>query len=352
MSKFITCTIANIRPETADTISIAINVPMASAPLFNFIQGQYITFKLHINGEEVRRSYSICSGVMDSEIRVAVKRVTGGKGSNYMIDNFKVNDTIEVMPPTGNFYSVLNPNNSTHYVLFAGGSGITPMLSIIKSVLVTEPNSTLTLVYGNRDEQSIVFNAELTALQASNSNKLKVIHVLENSTDAVLGGRLDKAKNKLLFSSNTLSTNANNVYFICGPTPMMDAVRETLEELNVDKKTIHIEYFTAPVDATPVAKSDVSVDAKVTVILDGDEFTIPLRANQTVLEAVLNAGYDAPYACQGGSCCTCRALLTEGAADMITNYALLEDEVQQGYVLTCQCIAKTPTLTINYDKGN
>ncbi|MBC7411435.1 MAG: 2Fe-2S iron-sulfur cluster binding domain-containing protein [Bacteroidia bacterium] len=352
MSKFITCTIANIRTETADTISIAINVPLASAPLFKFIQGQYITFKLHINGEEVRRSYSICSGVNDGEIRVAVKRVGGGKGSNYMIDTFKVNDTVEVMPPTGNFYSVLSASNSKHYVLFAGGSGITPMLSIIKSVLVTEPNSTLTLVYGNRDEQSVVFNAELTALQANNNNKLKVINVLENSTDTVFGGRLDKAKNKLLFSNNTLSTNANNIYFICGPTPMMDAVRETLEDLNVDKKTIHIEYFSAPVDVTPVVKSDVSVDANVTVILDGDEFTIKLRANQTVLEAVLNAGYDAPYACQGGSCCTCRALLTEGAADMITNYALLEDEVQQGYVLTCQCIAKTPTLTINYDRGN
>jgi ring-1,2-phenylacetyl-CoA epoxidase subunit PaaE len=352
MSKFISCTIANIRTETTDTLSIALNIPTANAADFKFIQGQYITFKLMINGEEVRRSYSICSGVNDGELRIAVKRVAGGKGSNYMIDTFKVNDTVQVMPPMGNFYTALNASNTLNYMLFAGGSGITPMLSIIKTVLVAEPNSTLTLVYGNRDKQSIVFNDELNTLQAS--NKIKVINILENSTDALLGGRLDKAKNKQLFSSNTLSTHANNVYFICGPTPMMDAVRETLEELKVDKKTIHIEYFSAPVTTTnaPIVKSDVSVDAKVTVILDGDEFTIPLKANQTVLEAVLNAGYDAPYACQGGSCCTCRALLTEGTADMITNYALLEDEVEQGYVLTCQCIAKSPTLTINYDKGN
>ncbi len=352
MSKFITCTIADVRNETPDAVSVAIAIPTASTTNFKFIQGQYITFKLNINGEEVRRSYSICSGVNDGELRVAVKRVTGGKASNYINDNFKVGASVEVMPPMGNFYTTLSANNTKNYVLFAGGSGVTPMLSIIKTVLHTEPNSTLTLVYGNRDEQSTLFNNELTTLQTNNSNKLTVLHVLENNTDAVVGGRLDKAKNKLLFSSNTLSTNPNNIYFICGPTPMMDAVRETLEELQVDKKTVYIEYFSAPVEATPVAPSNVSVDATLTVILDGEELSIPLRANQTVLEAVLNAGYDAPYACQGGSCCTCRALLTEGTADMITNYALLDDEVQQGYVLTCQCIAKTPTLTINYDKGN
>lgn len=358
MSRFVSLSVADIKKETSDAVSVAFNIPTTHKEEFKFIQGQYITLKLHVNGEEIRRSYSICSGVGEGELRVAIKKVNGGKGSNYINDVLKVGEALEVMPPMGNFYTPLNASNKKNYVLFAGGSGITPMLSIIKTVLIQEPQSTITLFYGNRDTNSIIFKAELDKLVSQHAGKLNVYHILENpepNTVELYTGLMNPTKNMALIE-NHVGLNLDNEFFVCGPTPMMDAVKGVLEKVVADKKRIHIEYFTAPVEsaeakATKGAVSETSVASDVTVILDGDELNIKVKANQSILEAVLNAGYDAPYACQGGSCCTCRALMTDGKARMTVNYALLDDEVQQGYILTCQAVPLTPTMVVDYDRG-
>ena len=353
MSRFIRLQIADVRQETADAVSVSFHIPAEHKSTFQFIQGQYITFKLNVKGEEIRRSYSICSGTEDGELRVAVKRVNGGKGSNYINDVFKKGDFAEVMPPAGSFYTELLAEQQKNYVLFAGGSGITPMLSIIKTVLVKEPKSTLVLLYGNRDEASIIFKNELDTL-ANNNNRLKVVHVLENpspDTPTLLTGLMTREKNLALIE-NYVGLNLNNEFFICGPGPMMENAKQALQSLQVDSKKIHIEYFSAPTETVESAtSSDEGVNSQATVILDGDEYNVSVKAGQNVLEALLNKNIDAPYACQGGSCCTCRALLVEGKVKMLVNYALLEDEVKDGYILTCQSIPLTDKIVVDYDRG-
>lgn len=354
MSRFVSLEIKEVVKETADAVSVEFKVPSESANDFKFIQGQYLTLKLNVNGEEIRRSYSICSGVGE-ELRVAVKRVAGGKGSNYIFDNYKAGQKAEVMIPMGNFYSEMNAANKKNYVLFAGGSGITPMLSIIKTVLASEPLSTIVLMYGNRDEAATIFKKEIDDLALVNQNRLKVFHVFDkpaNKTEEIYTGLMTKEKDLLLIDKH-VDLKLDNVFFICGPTPMMENAKTALETLKIEKEKIHIEYFAAPVEAVPVVASvgDGSVDSVATVILDGDEFTVNIKANQNVLEALLNKNIDAPYACQGGSCCTCRAKLIEGKVQMIVNYALLDSEVEAGYILTCQSIPLTDKIVVNYDKG-
>ncbi len=352
MAHFHNVTIADINQETADTISISFNIPETLKNNFKFIQGQYITFKLNINSEEIRRSYSICSGVNDGELRVAVKRVEGGKASNYMANHFKVGQEVSIMEPMGNFYIATQADAIRNYHLFAGGSGITPMLSIIKTIIQAEPKSKLNLYYGNKNESSIIFNNKLNDL-AHQYPQLKIVHVLENATDTnpnIIKGLMNMETNKKIIDTY-ITLADNNEYFICGPTPMMDAAKQCLLDKKIDTKKIHIEYFSSPVTEVPAETPKGATPCEATIILDGDEFIIPISPNQNILEAVLNAGYDAPYACQGGSCCTCRAKLTNGTADMVVNYALLEEEVQQGFILTCQAIPTSSQITVNYDKG-
>jgi ring-1,2-phenylacetyl-CoA epoxidase subunit PaaE len=354
MSRFNSLKVIDVVRETADAVSIAFEVPASLKDEYKYIQGQYLTLRMTINGEDLRRSYSICSSPLDNELRVAIKKVKGGRMSSFINDKVKVGDIMEVMTPAGNFFTELKASNKKNYVLFGGGSGITPMLSIMKTVLKTEPNSRVTLFYGNNDESSIIFKKQIEKLAIENSDKLNVIHVLNTPPEGhpeLLKGLMTKEKNMDLVK-NYVNSSEDNEYFICGPGPMMENVVNALKELKTNESKVHIEYFTAPVNADEVKPSeDVVAGAKARIILDGDEREIVLEPNETILEAAIRVGMDAPYACQGGSCCTCRALLQGGEVDMAVNYALSASEVKQGFILTCQSRPKTDSVIVNYDKG-
>lgn len=354
MSKFHSLKVIDVVRETADAVSVAFEVPQNLKQEYKYKQGQYLTLKLNINGEEVRRSYSICSSpIEENELRVAIKKVQNGKVSSFINDKTKAGDVIDVMTPMGNFYSEMNPSNSKTYVLFGGGSGITPMLSILKTVLVSEPKSKITLFYGNNDEASIIFKKQIDDLEQKNTDRLKVYHILNTAPSthpSLLQGMMTKEKNLALIE-NYVDLKADNEYFICGPTPMMDNVMAALKDVKAPEASIHIEYFTAPVNENESKPKVATSAATATIIMDGDERVVELEPNETILEAALRIGMDAPYACQGGSCCTCRALIEEGKVDMAVNYALSKSEVERGYILTCQARAITPTVKVNYDKG-
>jgi ring-1,2-phenylacetyl-CoA epoxidase subunit PaaE len=354
MSKFHALTVKDITRETADCVSVSFDIPQQLANDFKYIQGQYITFKLHIDGQEIRRSYSVCSSpITDADLRVAIKKVKNGKGSTYINDRLKVGDMLEVMTPMGNFYTAMDASNHKEYVLFAGGSGITPMLSIIKTVLHAEPNSRIQLFYGNENEAAIIFKNQLQALEQEHSSRLKVHHILNSAADypEIYKGMMTVEKLSTLIQQFVKIDNRSEVY-ICGPVPMMQNVEQTLQQLNVPKSQIHIEYFSAPVEsAAAPTVGTATKKATLTIILDGDEVVTEMMPDESILDAALRINLDAPYACQGGSCCTCRALLTEGKVDMKVNYALLDAEVKQGFILTCQSYALTESITVDYDKG-
>ncbi len=353
MARFHRLRIADITRETADCVSLVFDIPAAIRSEFNYLQGQYLTLKLIVNGEELRRSYSVCSSpVADSELRIAIKKVKDGRGSTYLNDVARVGDEIEVMTPMGSFHSPMNAAHAKHYYLFAGGSGITPMLSIIKTVLHSEPNSKLTLFYGNRDTNSIIFKNHLDQLLAENASRLAVIHILEQGgSDALCTGIMSPEKVQELIAKYG-SLTGDNEFFVCGPTPMMKNVQQVLEAGKVEAKRIHIEYFTAVLEApkTPVAASS-SDTSKVTVIMDGEETVFNVSATgEPILDLALDAGLDVPYACKGAVCCTCRAKVLEGKMTMDNNFALTDDEVRQGYVLTCQAHPATPVVVVSYDE--
>ncbi|PBQ32509.1 phenylacetic acid degradation protein [Sphingobacteriaceae bacterium] len=353
MARFHTLKIKDIRRETADAVSIAFEVPPQQQPEYQFKQGQYVTLKLNLKGEEVRRSYSLCSSpYSEKELRVAIKEVNGGLVSTYINRELKVGDMIEVMTPMGNFHTVLSGAKSKNYVLFAGGSGITPMMSILKSVLYVEKQSKITLIYANRSEETSIFREELDVISGNNPN-LTVVHVYDQPIQKISDlqtGILTTEKTKTLVETFG-GLNADE-YFVCGPAPMMENVKTTLEALKVPKEKIHIEYFTAVIEA--VAKAEVAtggnVNAKVKVLQYGIETEFNLETSSiSILDAAIEAGVDAPFSCKGAVCCTCRAKVLEGQVKMTANFALTDAEVEEGFILTCQAHPITPTVVIDYD---
>jgi ring-1,2-phenylacetyl-CoA epoxidase subunit PaaE len=357
MARFHKLKVTEITRETPDCVSVVFEVPADAKNEFNYLQGQYVTLKLNVNGEELRRSYSLCtSPVADQEFRVAVKKVKDGRASTFINDILKVGDEMEVMTPMGNFYSLMSTYNEKQYVLFAGGSGITPMLSIIKTVLKSEAKSKITLFYGNRDDQSIIFKKKIEELKTANADRFKVIHVLEHcdaESDELCRGILSVDRIKPLVAKY-VSLNADNEFFICGPGPMMENVKMVLNEIKVDSKKIHIEYFTAVAEAVKAAEEKSSgeiIQSKLTVILDDEETVFDLASNgKSVLDVAQEAGLDVPFACKGGVCCTCRAKLMEGKVHMDQNFALSQEEVELGYILTCQSHPVTEKVVISYDE--
>lgn len=356
MAKFNTLTVKEVKRETAEAVSIAFEIPASLKSDYAFKHGQYVTLKMIVNGEELRRSYSICSSPFNNEdLRVAVKKVTGGRVSGYLNDKLNVGDKLEVMTPMGNFYSELNASNTKNYTLFAGGSGITPMMSIIKAVFEKEPLSKITLFYGNLNESATIFKAELDALTQKNEQKLSVKYIFNKPETAnwpvLQTGIMDKSKIRALIE-NFVGLNQNNEFFICGPTPMMDNARAVLEELKVKKEAVHIEYFTASLEASKSADntSVEDITAQVTVIMYGMETEMELSSKgKTILDAALDAGVDVPFACKGAVCCTCRGKIIEGKVKMDANFALTDEEVAQGYILTCQAHPLTPVVKVDYD---
>jgi ring-1,2-phenylacetyl-CoA epoxidase subunit PaaE len=356
MAKFHTISVKEVRKETADAVSVAFLLPEELKEEFKFKQGQYITLKLKINGEELRRSYSICSSPFNGDdLRVAIKKVNGGKVSTFINSDLKAGDRLEVMTPMGNFYSELNASNTKNYVLFAGGSGVTPMMSIIKAVFEKEPNSKISLFYGNFNENATIFKSELDNLSSTYADKLKVYYIFDKPENtnwpALQTGIMDQAKVSALIEKY-IGLNNQNEFFICGPTPMMDNVRLELEKLKIKKESVHIEYFTASLEASKTNETDsaTEITAQVTVIMYGMETEMELSSKgKTVLDAALDAGVDVPFACKGAVCCTCRAKIIEGKVKMDANFALTDEEVAQGYILTCQAHPLTPVVKIDYD---
>lgn len=353
MARFHTLKVKDIRRETAESVSIAFEIPPQQQPEYQFKQGQYITLKLILYGKEERRSYSLCtSPFSEKELRVAVKEVPGGKVSTHINRNLKVGDLLDVMTPMGNFHSILMGGASKNYVLIAGGSGITPMMSILKSVLYVEKKSTVTLLYANKNEAATIFKAEIDQLAATHP-QLKVVYVFENPTGPLPDlqkGMITAQSGKALLEQAE-SRNADE-YFICGPGPMMENAKKVLEDLQVPKEKIHIEYFTSVIEAVnqAAAVTGGDVNATVKVIQYGIETEFKLETGGlTILEAAIEAGVDAPFSCKGAVCCTCRAKVLEGQVKMNANFALTDAEVEEGFILTCQAHPLTDTVVVDYD---
>lgn len=370
MARFHTLEVADINRETADSISIAFRIPRKLRQDFAFKQGQYLTLKLDANGEQIRRSYSICSSPLDTkEIRIAVKRVAGGRASVLLNEKLKRGDKLEVMVPMGNFTTELSPKREQHYVAFAAGSGITPIFSILTTVLRIEHRSRFTLFYGNSNLDSIIFRQKLDELTAKYPDRLRVYHILSRSTEGekLFTGRITAEKAAELLKAYVPEVGGNE-FFICGPEQMMVNVSEALEVRGVDKKRIHIELFTTePLDEPrlrPAGATGVKTEpaqgaagpeaftgvARVKIVLDGEETEIEVPTDgDSILDTAEDAGLDVPYSCKGGVCSTCRAKIQEGRVEMDQNYALSEEEVEAGYVLTCQSHPRTERVVVDYD---
>ena len=342
--------IKDIRRETVDCVSIAFDVPEVLKADFSFTQGQYLTLKTHINNEEVRRTYSICTAPSDDEWRVAVKEVDAGVFSTYANRVLKKDDVLEVMPPMGHFFTPLSINAQKHYVFFAAGSGITPVISNIKAILKTEPLSNCTLIYGNRYVSTIIFKEEIEALKNIYLGRFQVFNVLsrERTESELLHGRLNKAKIACFFDKIPHLLRGDE-FFSCGPIEMTEAVKEILIEQGIEEKHIHFELFNAPKTSTQKRKTQNAVDSLATIKLDGLTFDVPINKGQSILEAAQAVGADMPYACKGGVCCTCRAKLVEGDVEMMVNYALTKEETDAGFILTCQAIPKSNKVVIDFD---
>ncbi|MES2004053.1 MAG: 1,2-phenylacetyl-CoA epoxidase subunit PaaE [Bacteroidota bacterium] len=349
-------TVSEVRRETSDCVSIALAVPDQFKELFQYKQGQYITLRTHINGEEVRRSYSVCSSPLDNELRVAVKKVSNGIFSTYANEHMQKGEILEAIPPMGKFFTELDPSQQKEYLGFAAGSGITPLLSIIKTTLRTEPKSGFTLVYGNRNRHSIIFKEELEALKNLYMDRFRVIYILSREkTDAAIHfGRIDGDKCKVL-CNKTIDITKTDAFFLCGPEEMIFSVKDELERQGIDKKKIHFELFSTPggrklTDQRPKTTVKTEVKSKITIKLDGIAFDFDLGfEGDAILDAALKNGADLPYACKGGVCCTCRAKLVEGEVDMDVNYGLEPEEIERGFILTCQSHPRTEKVVVDFD---
>jgi len=346
--------VRDLRRETADTVSIAFEVPENLAETFRFKQGQHLTLKTSINGEEVRRSYSICTGTHEQDLRVAVKKVARGVFSTWANEHLSVGDEIEVMPPQGHFFTELAPENEKIYVAFAAGSGITPVMSILRSTLAQEPHSRFILFYGNRSFDTIIFREQLEDLKNLYPDRLSVHHVLsrESLGSELFKGRLDATKCRR-FGQVFFNPAEVDAFFLCGPEEMVFAVKDELTELGTDPKKVHFELFTTAGIKNKPAATDAhrtSFEASITVIQDGAQFDFELPSDgSTLLDAAMRAGADLPFSCKGGVCSTCKARILEGKVEMDVNYGLEPDEVEAGYVLTCQAHPVTKRVVVSFD---
>ena len=345
-------TIKEVRRETEDAVSIALNLPEDGVD-FSFLPGQYLTLKANIGGEEVRRSYSVCVAPHEGELRVAVKEIEGGKFSTYANRELKAGDSIESMTPTGNF-TWAPASTAAHVVGWAAGSGITPVMSIAKSVLASDDTSTVTLFYGNKNSNSIIFKDAIDDLKNTYLERFEVHHVLSREDQGTdhLKGRIDAAKAEK-FAQSLIDLNKVTAHYLCGPQEMIETVSAKLESMGTVKSNIHFELFNTLVpskDALAASEERASTKASVTVVLDGEETHFEMGPKDHVLDAALDAGADVPYACKGAVCCTCRAKVLEGSAEMVMNYALVDDEVKEGYILTCQSHAISDRLVVSFDE--
>lgn len=351
--KFHPLKVAEVRRETADAISLRFEVPAELAEEYRFIPGQHLTVRASVDGESLRRSYSICSAPDDGELRVAIKKVPGGRFSTWANGGIKAGDTIEVMTPKGRFCAEVDAAARRHYVAFAAGAGITPIISMIRSTLKAEPGSRFTLVYGNRRQNSVIFSEALEDLKDRYLTRFTLYHVFSREEQDVplFNGRLDRAR-ALAFLDTLIPAETIDAAFICGPGGMIDEVRDGLLAGGVPDERVHLERFGVPGSA-PVhhVEPGDAPQARVTIIADGVKRDVEFRAQDpSILDVALRAGLDLPYACKGGVCCTCRAKVVEGKVRMDKNYTLEKSDVDAGYVLTCQAHPLTEKVVISYDE--
>lgn len=350
---FATVRVKEVKRETEDCVSILFDIPKELQQTFSYLPGQHITIRTKINNEDVRRSYSLCSSPLHNEWRIAIKKIDGGVFSAFANEQIKAGDTVELLPPLGSFI-LQHSDAAKKYICFAAGSGITPILSIIKTGLTKQPQSNFVLIYGNRTTQSIIFKEEIEALKNKYIDRFEVIYILSREqTEAPINeGRIDAAKCLKIFKHLT-SLDAD-AFFICGPEEMIFAIRNWLVSKGVEEKKIHFELFnTSTINAAQKQKqSFASTDAvsHVAIKLDGRSFQFDLPFNsKSILDAALTAGADLPYSCKGGVCTTCKAKLLQGKVEMDVNYGLEPEEVEAGYILTCQSHPLTENVIVDFD---
>ena len=348
--------VKEIKKETPECVSLLFDVPEELKKDFQFSQGQSLTIRAIINGEEVRRTYSICSSPLENQLKVAVKKVEGGLFSGFANEQLKKGDVLEVMQPVGKFYTELNPAQKKNYLAFAAGSGITPVLSLIKTTLATEKESSFTLVFGNKNRSSIIFFEELESLKNKYMERFNLVHILsrEKTETAVNFGRINTEKLNNL--GKLVDYTGTDEFFICGPEEMIFCVKDFLEAKEVDKKKIHFELFTSPGQRTKpevgsLKSEETGPMSRIVMKVDGRsfDFDLPMASDTTILDAALQQGADLPYACKGGMCCTCKAKLLEGEVMMDVHWGLEEEEVEKGYILTCQSHPKTERVVVDFD---
>lgn len=355
MARFHQLSVTDVQKTIRDAVVVSLK-PVNGGD-FDFIQGQYLTFRQDFDGIEVRRSYSICSGKDDGTLQVGIKKVDGGAFSTWANETLATGMVVEAMEPAGSFHTPITPTEGRNYLGFAGGSGITPVLSILRTVLGREADSTFTLVYANRGVNSIMFHEELEDLKNRYMQRLTVIHILESDAQDIdlFTGRIDADKCKALFS-NWIDIESIDTSFICGPEPMMLAIAAALRDHGLTDDRIKFELFAS---AQPgrlkrkASSADTGTQAKsteATITMDGSARSFTMDKDQTILDAALENALDAPFACKAGVCSTCKCRVLEGEVEMIANHALEDYEVEQGYVLSCQSFPVSDRVVVDYDQ--
>jgi ring-1,2-phenylacetyl-CoA epoxidase subunit PaaE len=347
--------VAEIVPETEEAYSIRFEVPEELKDAFRFKAGQHLTLRTELGGEEVRRNYSLCTAPADEELMVTVKRIAGGVFSNWVGEQLKAGDTLDVMTPHGSFTTEFDPSAKRHYVGFAGGSGITPVISLVRTALSVEPGSRFTLFYGNRDSNSVIFLEALAALKDSYLGRFELYHFLSDEEGDVelFNGMLDRETCDEAIEHLIDQPEEVDAWFICGPGPMMDAAEAALLDRGVAKERIHIERFTAgrpsaALAAQMAALQEEAAGLTLSVTLDGRTRKVEFSA-ANILDSAREAGMPAPFACKAGVCATCRAKVTKGKVEMAARYGLTDEEIAAGYVLTCQSVPVGEGVAVDYD---
>ena len=357
--------VSKINRETSESVSLTFDIPADLQEQFQFTQGQYLTLKFKLKGQEVRRAYSMSSSPLDNRITVTVKQIKNGLVSTHINNVVKEGDEIGVMPPQGRFYSNLDPDQKKTYYLFGGGSGITPLMSILKTVVEKEPMSTVFLFYGNQNENSIIFKEELADLEKRYAGQLIVEHILSDPIrikPTGFGSFLKKGK--ITWEGKIGLADGNNAaqfldrnpprakdveYFICGPGPMMDSIEMVFLNRGIDKKKLHLERFSSTPTHEQSASKGSAGAGKVKVHLDGEVIDVEVKEGKTILDALLDLKYEPPYSCTSGSCSTCMAKVKKGTVKMDACYALDDDEVEEGYILTCQAHPTSDEVEVSFD---
>lgn len=351
MSSFLKLIIKEVKRETAAAVSILFSVPTELKSNYTFVAGQYLNLKLTLDGNEIRRAYSICSSPESGELRIAVKAVKGGEFSQFANSKLKAGDVLEVGKPEGRFIFEPQIDRQKNYAAFVAGSGITPVMAILKSVLKSEPNSTFVLVYGNKAPDETIFYQELQELQSKYTGRFFVHYTFSQAqADDSLFGRIEKSTVNFVLNNKHKETVFDK-YFLCGPEEMINLVSKILMGRNVAEKNIKFELFSTPTtnDTNVTVEKSHEGHTKITVLVDDEETTFEMSQKQTLLEAALKQGIDAPYSCQGGICSSCLARITSGTAVMKKNSILTDNEIAEGLILTCQAHPTSAEIFVDYD---